>query len=208
MRAAQAAEVAELHRLAFPGFFLTSLGDAFLRLYYQELIAQGQIAFVAEEGDRCVGVVVGSASPGAFYRNLLRRRLASFALASAPAAVRRPSSVGRILRALKKPGEAARPAGMATLMCVAVHPSHQGFGAGRRLVAQFLDEAASRGAIRADLTTDKHANEPANAFYRGLGFRLARELVTPEGRVLNEYEIDLRRGGDSRASSSRSSYVP
>jgi ribosomal protein S18 acetylase RimI-like enzyme len=196
MRAAHAAEVAALHRLAFPGFFLTSLGDGFLRLYYRELVAQAQIAFVAEEDDRCVGVVAGSASPGAFYRNLLRRRLVSFALASVPAVLRRPSSVGRILRALKKPREATRPAGMATLMSVAVHPGHQGSGAGRLLVAQFLDEAARRGATRADLTTDKHTNEHANAFYRGLGFRIARELVTPEGRVLNEYEIDLPRRRD------------
>jgi hypothetical protein len=30
-----------------------------------------------------------------------------------------------------------------------------------------------------------------NRFYESLGFRVVREVVTPEHRVMNEYEIDL-----------------
>ena len=77
-------------------------------------------------------------------------------------------------------------------MSLGVDPAAQGLGLGKALVLGFLAEAGRRGATAVDLTTDKVDNQGANAFYRGLGFTVARELVTPEGRVLNEYELDLR----------------
>lgn len=184
----------EIHLLAFPGFFLSFLGPRFLRLFYGEAIALGEIAFAGEVDGKVAGFVMGSTRPGGFYKLLLRRRLVGFALAAAPAVLRRPGIALRVGRALAKPGEAVRSEGTATLMSIAVDPGVQGVGLGKGLVLAFIEEAARRGASKVDLTTDRDANERTNAFYRSLGFRVARELTTPEGRVMNEYEFDLPHG--------------
>jgi len=183
--------VVEVHLSAFSGFFLSFLGPRFLRLFYAEAVALDEVALVACAEEAIVGFVMGSVAPGRFFGALLRRRLVGFALAAAPAVLRRPGSALRLVRALLKPRDAAKPAGIATLMSLGVDASAQGLGAGKALVEAFLRDAAARGATKVDLTTDKLDNERTNAFYRRLGLRVAREILTPEGRVLNEYEIDL-----------------
>jgi len=191
MKSEDLARVVKVHVTAFPGFFLSFLGPRFLSLFYGEAILLGEIALVADLRGEVVGLVMGSTRPGRFFRDLLRRRLLAFALASAPAVLRRPSVALRVARALLKPGAAAKVEGTSTLMSIAVDPSVQGVGAGKALVLGFIDEAARRGAVRVDLTTDKEGNDRTNSFYRSLGFSVAREIVTPERRVLNEYELDL-----------------
>ncbi len=191
MASADVSRAVEVHLAAFPDFFLSFLGPRFLALFYGEAIALGEIALVADLDGSLAGLVMGSVQPGRFFKALLRRRLVAFALAAAPRVLRRPSSALRVARALLKPSQAARGDGTATLMSLAVRPDAQGSGGGRALVLAFRDEAARRGARKVDLTTDKVGNARANAFYRSLGFVVAREIVTREGRVLNEYELDL-----------------
>ena len=72
-------------------------------------------------------------------------------------------------------------------MSLAVDPRTQRSGAGKALVAAFVDGAAARGAKAIVLTTDRTGNDAVNAFYRGQGFTVAREYRTPEGRPMNEY---------------------
>lgn len=183
--------VVEVHQAAFRNFFLTFLGPRLLRLLYGEAVSLGEIALVAEVDGEVVGLVMGSVQPGGFYGKLLRRRLVAFGVAAAPAILRHPSVAVRVGKALLKPRTAAKPAGTATLMSLAVLPVGQGHGAGRELVAGFLAEATRRGALVVNLATDRDNNEGANRFYLGAGFRLAGESVTAEGRALNEYELDL-----------------
>jgi len=191
MASSDVVEVVSVHLEAFPGFFLSFLGPRFLKLFYGEAMAIQEIAIVADEGGRCVGFAAGSAAPGAFYRRLIRRRLIAFGMAALPAILRRPSVAVRVARALRRPSDAQKPEGTATLMSLGVHPELQGTGIGKELVRAFMEEASARRARRIDLTTDKLSNEPTNRFYKSLGFRVAREITTPEGRVLNEYERDL-----------------
>src|SRR5258708_4024260 len=99
------AAVARLHMRAFPGFFLTSLGDRFLRYYYRMFPKYGgTIALVAEtaSGD-IAGFAVGAANAPGFYRRLLRRHWYGFALRGLPALARRPLSAPRLLRGLSHP---------------------------------------------------------------------------------------------------------
>jgi ribosomal protein S18 acetylase RimI-like enzyme len=191
MRQEDVARVVEVHLAAFPEFFLTFLGARFLRIFYSEALLVGELLFVAIIDQRVVGFVMGSTAPGGFFKKLLLRKALTFAWASLPALVRQPSSALRIARALRKPKDAAKGEGTATLMSLGVDPSAQGCGVGKRLVRAFLKEASQKGSLRVDLTTDKKENASANAFYQSLGFKVVREIVTPENRVLNEYEIDL-----------------
>jgi hypothetical protein len=83
--------VTQVHLGAFSGFFLSFLGRRFVRLFYSETVALGEIAFVAECEGIVVGLVAGSSHPGRFFERLLQRRLLAFATAALPAVMRRPS---------------------------------------------------------------------------------------------------------------------
>jgi ribosomal protein S18 acetylase RimI-like enzyme len=76
-------------------------------------------------------------------------------------------------------------------MSVAVAPEAQGQRMGQVLVKAFLEEAVRRGLKHVDLTTDKNNNDSVNQFYQRMGFRVSRTFVTPEGREMNEYVIDV-----------------
>jgi ribosomal protein S18 acetylase RimI-like enzyme len=191
MRAEDVPAVVDVHLRAFPGFFLSFLGPRFLTLLYRSAVELDEIALVADVG-RCVtGFVMGTARPRGFFRELLRAHLLEFGIAALPAIARQPRVALRVARAVKKPSDAQKPPGTATLLSLAVDPELQMRGQGRLLVRAFIDESRSRDAVRVDLTTDKYGNDAVNSFYLAMGFRLDREITTPEGRALYEYVLDL-----------------
>lgn len=182
-----------VHMQAFEGFFLTFLGPSFLReLYTAVCLDASGMALVCETDADIVGFVAGTAEPQGFYQRLLRARWQGFALASIKPVAKRPTIIPRLLRAFRKPNEAARVGRRAgELMSISVAPEIQGKGIGSRLVRAFLQEARKRGLRSVRLTTDKRNNEAVNRFYQQLGFSRIRAYSTPEGREMNEYEIDL-----------------
>ena len=184
-------DVVRVHLVAFPGFFLSFLGPRFLSLFYEECVRQEEIACVAVDRGQLRGFRDGERPPGAVLSRPRERRAPRFAAVALPAVIRQPRIALRVVRALSKPKDARRTDGTATLMSLGVAPHRHGQGIGSRLVAAFLAEARARGSSRVDLTTDKVRNEKTNEFYRRLGFIVEREITTPEGRVLNEYAIDL-----------------
>ncbi len=186
--------VVDVHLRAFQSFFLTSLGRAFLAVLYAAIIEFGEVALVSTSDGQVTGFAAGSVNPGSFYRRLLRAHLIDFGLAALPAVLRNPREALRVVRALGKPSVGSRPPGTATLLSLAVDPSVRGQRHGKHLVQSFIAECRSRGASDIDLMTDKYGNDAVNAFYAGLGFRIGREVTTPERRVLNEYTMDLRAG--------------
>lgn len=192
MTAADLDTVGRLHLESFPGFFLSFLGHSFLRQLYTGVLNDNSgIAFVSEIKGRLTGFVAGTAQPAGFYRRLLTGSWWRFAIASLPPILRRPTIIPRLFRALTMPSRATSGERRGLLMSVAVLPAAQGSGVGCKLVRRFLDEAKQRGLNSVELTTDKMNNDGANRFYQNLGFVYVRAYTTPEGREMNEYEIEL-----------------
>jgi ribosomal protein S18 acetylase RimI-like enzyme len=187
------ATVVQVHLDSFPGFFLSFLGPRFLSHYYAGVYAAPEgISFVyLNAAGVPVGFVTGSSNPRGFYSRLLKRDWLKFSLASISAIFRQPSVVKRIARGLLHPGYNPVGADVAGLFSIGVLPELQGTGAGQMLIQAFLREAMTRGCKRVFLTTDRDNNEAVNMFYQNLGFRIERQYVTPEGRRMNEYWINL-----------------
>ena len=184
--------VTEVHLKSFPGFFLTVLGPTFLRNLYTAILEDPNgICFVATQNMKILGFVAGTAQPAGFYRRLLSRQWLHFAWSALPHAVQHPTIVPRLLRAFSMPAQVTQHAGRGTLMSIAVLPECQGSGIGQLLVCTFLNEAIQHGLRHVDLVTDRDNNEPTNKFYQRMGFVCDRSFVTPEGRAMNEYIIDL-----------------
>ncbi len=184
--------IVNVHFASFQGFFLTFLGHRFLCELYAGILADPTgIVFVYVKENRILGFVAGMSQPAGFYRRLLRRSWWRFALASVIPVLKDPSILPRLLRAFRKPQDVSDQADNATLMSIAVDPDAQGRGVGYALVNTFLAEAARRGLKHVDLTTDGINNDAVNQFYQSMGFNLLHTFVTPEGRVMNEYVIDI-----------------
>jgi ribosomal protein S18 acetylase RimI-like enzyme len=131
---------------SFQHFFLTFLGARFLHALYSHTLALPEaVGFVAVDDVKgLVGFVIGVTSQTGFYRKLLRDHWLDFALASAGLTLRRPTIIPRLLRALRKPEEAAKSAAECLLMSIAVRPDAPGYRWGERLVQSFLVEAQKR----------------------------------------------------------------
>jgi len=185
-------DVVEIHLKSFPGFFLTFLDSRFLSEFYMGILDDPTgFAYVNIDVGCIIGFVAGTSQPAGFYSRLLNRRWWRFALSALIPILKNPLIIPRLLRAIRKPQDVLNQPETGTLMSIAVAPEAQGQGIGQRLVKAFLEESARRGLKHVDLTTDMNNNASVNQFYQRMGFRVSRTFVTPEGREMNEYVMDL-----------------
>ena len=191
--AADVPALAALHRRAFPDFFLSHLGEPFLRQLYLGYLSDSDavISVARAEDGRVVGVCLGSAHPAGFFSRLLRRRLLGFLVASGRAIVRDPRTAPRLLSALRYRGDVPRGLDGALLSSLCVDPDMQSAGVGRELDEAWRARAAELGARSAFLTTDADGNDAVNRFYRRGGWVLSDRSVTPQGRRMNRYRHEL-----------------
>lgn len=184
--------IVNIHLQAFPGFFLSSLGKKFLTEYYNGFITtESGIIFVYSEKGEILGFVAGSSQPNGFYSRMIIRRLFPFTLSALPIILRNPTLLPHILRAFQNPEKRELKNNIATLFSISVLPSCQGKGIGKKLVLEFIKEVEFRKLSHVNLTTDKFNNVKVNQFYQKIGFSYVRSFSTPEGRVMNEYEIKV-----------------
>lgn len=192
--AEDAPPLARIHRTAFPGFFLSRLGDGFLVQFYLGFLADPTAVIVVSRDDanRPVGVAVGTTDPEGFFGRLLRRRFWGFAGASARAALRNPSMAPRLFAALRYRGDNPPERVGALLSSICVDPAHSRKGIGSTLIKTWIRRAREMGAGVAFLTTDAVGNDAVNAWYVREGWVLRDQFVAHGDRLMNRYEYDLR----------------
>lgn len=190
--AAYVRSIAELHKKAFPAFFLTQLGIPFLRtLYTGYLEDRDSGIIVAEEDDRLVGFIAYSNDYPRFYKGLMKNHLLKFALCSVWAAIRHPSFIKRLLGAFKKSESVVKKERYVELASICVDPGVESRGVGTKLIDCLKGLVDFKTYAYINLETDAEANEKANRFYVKNGFVLKREFVTAEGRRMNEYRYTI-----------------
>ncbi|WP_418314687.1 GNAT family N-acetyltransferase [Piscinibacter sakaiensis] len=186
--------VVQVHMASFPGFFLSSLGGKFLTCFYTSVWKMADcIPLVCRDlNGKLAGFAVGGVNPSGFYGRTLRRHLFKFCIASVLPLVRNPLILRRLWRGLYQSGASSKGPDVAGLFSIGVSPAVQGHGVGTMLLTAFIAEASDRGCKSVILTTDADNNGRANDFYWKLGFSVIRVYVTPEGRKMNEYSLDIQ----------------
>lgn len=189
--------IVAVHRAAFPAFFLTQLGPAFLNAYYGLVLSyEGGILMVAEYQGRVGGFVAGIVGPGEFYRRMSQQRL-RFGRLALCGLITRPTLLLRVvgkLRHVQKKRDVGPANGMpCELTSIGVDPACSGRGIGRQLVLEFVDAARAREATEVTLTTDARDNARVNTFYQRTGFQLKQSFEVARGRLMNEYRLVLQR---------------
>lgn len=165
--------VVGVHVEAFPAFFLTRLGRAFLKeLYTGFLEVPGGVLLVATANERILGFAAGAVCPARFYALLRRKRGCSFLVKAIPALLRDPLPVlVKLFYALFYRGKAPAGAiGGALLSSIGVSVGATGAGIGVALLKEFEATVSSRGGNSVYLTTDATGNERTIAFYKKCGY--------------------------------------
>jgi ribosomal protein S18 acetylase RimI-like enzyme len=181
--------LASIHRQAFPGFFLSSLGEPFLTQLYSGFTEDSSTIAVVARHEQAIrrGAAVATPEPAGFYRRLLKKRWPGFVVASASAAITNPTAVPLLLRTISYRGAVPPTGPWAHFSSMCLDPSLQGPGVGRKLATSWLERAKATGVTHAFLTTDADGNDAINRFHTAQGWRLAGEYVIREGRRMNRY---------------------
>ncbi len=194
IRYSDARNLAEIHKKAFPNFFLSELGVGFLTEFYRGYSTDPTaVTCVArDENGNPVGAVVGTTQPAGFYSRLLRRRLWGFGTAALRAALTGPQRAPRLIRAISYRGEVPTSGrDWALLASICVNPDAESSGLGTELVHEWVRRAREAGASVAYLSTDRDQNQRVNKFYRRLGWVVDETYRTREGRPMNRYVRDI-----------------
>ncbi|RJL20850.1 GNAT family N-acetyltransferase [Bailinhaonella thermotolerans] len=137
-----------------------------------------ELAFVADDGTRAVGYIVGTADTARFVRAFREEWLPELATRY-PAPVAPPATPTEEMVALMHDPERMILPELADYpahLHIDLLPGHQGAGHGRRLMTAFLGALAGQGvpAVHLGMVT---ANTGARAFYDRLGFH---EIPVPD----------------------------
>jgi ribosomal protein S18 acetylase RimI-like enzyme len=183
-------DIVHVHMQAFPQFFMTLMGSAFVREYYLAALEYREsISFVAREGNRLIGFVTGFGNPRNFYAYYRSRRWRLVPSVIA-ALILKPGLFPRILRNVKRVSSEGGTDSEVELSSIGVLGEWAGTGVGRLLLASFTEAARSQGFRSIYLTTDAHGNDRVNRFYLKRGFELESSFLQGP-RTMNKLRLLL-----------------
>lgn len=178
--------IVNIHLDAFKGFFLTSLGYAFLKFYYTHFINSDEtITLVAEENNTIYGFSASTKVCKGFNSRLIKNNLVSFGIVSLKMLFITPTSLIRLVKNLTKKSEVVEDdEDYAELYSIGVNKAAQGKGVGKKLLTTSELVMKEEGVKRISLTTDYNNNDQAIGFYRSMGYETLYEFVTYPNRKM------------------------
>lgn len=178
--------IVEIHLDAFKGFFLTSLGSAFLNFYYTCFVKSSEtVTMVAEEEDMVYGFSASTKVCKGFNSRLIKNNLFAFGMLSLKMLFTSPKALIRLAKNLTKKGEGVEDnEDYAELYSIGVSKSAQGKGVGKKLLTASEEILKKEGVRRVSLTTDFDHNEQAVGFYHSMGYETLYEFVTYPNRKM------------------------
>ena len=188
--------IVKIHQEAFPDFFLTTLGNRFLRLYYKCMCnCKDAITLCAEEDGEVKGFATSSYYSHGFNTTLIKKNLFKFGLMGIELMFTKPKAILRLAKNLDKKAEkdAVMDNGeYAELYSIAVKPGNQGSGIGKKLLVATEEDVAKHNGI-ISLTTDYYNNEKTIGFYHSLGYQDYYEFMTYPDRRMWRMIKDLKK---------------
>ena len=179
--------IVKIHQEAFKDFFLTSLGEDFLKLYYSTFLNSKEgVVYCAKKRDTVVGFSATSYVSHGFNSQLIKENILKYGLMALKLLFSQPKSVLRLAKNLNKESKCddiKDDGKYAELYSIAVSPDCQGEGIGRFLLT--VTEAGVKDHnSEMSLTTDYYNNEKTIAFYKGLGYKNLYEFITYPNRKM------------------------
>jgi ribosomal protein S18 acetylase RimI-like enzyme len=168
--------VAAIHAAALAGDFLPSLGESFLRIFYQAALqSDSAFGFVLLDQDTPNGFVLGSADTRRLFSSVLRKAALPLGIAALPAVLRKPGLLAKVFETFFYPQREAGTPENAELVVIAVDAEIRSHGVGHALIRALEAEFRQQG-VSAYKVTVLQSNTGANRFYQREGFHLASQF--------------------------------
>jgi ribosomal protein S18 acetylase RimI-like enzyme len=179
-------DLVEVHKDSFSGFFLTQLGDEFLKVYYDSIRKDRNALLVGffEEGVLSGFYAACLISKG-FNENLVKQNILKFLILGIRLMFTKPTSLIRLIKNLSKSDPNINDKGdYAELLSIGVSQKKQGKGIGKELLIQLEKELKQKGCTEISLTTDFDNNDNAIGFYKRLGYSVFYEFIAYPNRKM------------------------
>jgi ribosomal protein S18 acetylase RimI-like enzyme len=180
-------QVARIHLIAFPNFFLTSLGFNFLYTMYRVFLCNPANIFMVFEKDGAIhGFAVGLMGTAGSDLKVAIRFLPELCFALIPVFFFHPLVISkRIINRIVSTSSSLNISDSEVMLrSIAVLPESRGHGIAEILIKNFEVQAVTAGAVRAVLTTDANENERALAFYFKNGFEITHKFYRYNKRAM------------------------
>lgn len=185
LRRDELADIVRIHINAFDGFFLTSLGESFLKTYYRAVLkSSDSILIGAFMGKELVGFSVGTVVAKGYNKKLILSHLFSFSWEGVKLIFGNPRAILQLKNNFNKVESDQDNGEYSELYSIAVAPGVCTRGIGSMMIQFFEQEAKKRGATRVSLTTDSCKNEKTLTFYSKNGYRLYYEFLAYPSRKM------------------------
>ena len=187
-------EIVAIHKQAFPEFFLTTLGDGFLGLYYSCMCkCEEAVTLCAFDDEKFVGFATSAYVSHRFNKRLIKKNLVRFGLMGMKLLFTKPGAIIRLVKNFDKESSESSIVDngeYAELYSIAVSPDCQGKGVGKKLLLATEEDVAKHNS-KISLTTDYYNNEKTIGFYHSLGYKDYYEFVTYPNRRMWRMIKDL-----------------
>ena len=179
-------KVVMVHKDSFKGFFLTELGDRFLKVYYDcvRKDARGVLLGFYNEG-QLFGFCAATTVSKGFNSHLVKKDLFRFSLIGLGLVITRIRALVRLLKNFSKTDSSTQDDGeYAELLSIGVSDKKQRQGIGKKLLLQLEKELRLKGCSDLSLTTDFNNNEKTIQFYKGLGYEIYYDFIAYPNRKM------------------------
>lgn len=179
-------EVIEVHKSSFKGFFLTTLGDDFLRLYY-DCIRRDENAIligIYDKGKLC-GFCAATFMLKGFNIQLIKNNILKFLMIGLQLLFSKPMSLIHIIKNFRKNVSRFNDKSeYAELLSIGVSEDLQGRGIGKKLLLELEKVLSIHECSILSLTTDFYNNDGVIEFYKRLGYETYYDFIAyPERKM-------------------------
>ncbi len=166
--------IVKIHQSAFQGFFLTSLGDDFLKTYYSSCLRNKRTIAVGLYNDRniLIGYAFGNDISRSFHKRILIDNIVSFALSLSKKILFDPRILFRLVYTLNIQANDQKDNSYGELLSLAIHSDFRGLGLGSILISSYESQARKLGVKSVSLTTDYDNNDSVIQFYFKHGYEV------------------------------------
>ena len=177
-------DIVAIHINAFPDFFLTTLGEGFLKLYYRSVLKSSDgILLIGKTEGETTGFCAGTMLSSGFNSRLIKSNLIGYACQGIKLLFTHPVRIWHLFKNMTKENADVGDKGeYAELLSIGVDPEKQGGGVGKKMLIALEEEVTHRGGTKLSLTTDYESNEQAIGFYHSLGYKDWYDFVTYPNR--------------------------
>ena len=177
----------EIHNQAFKDFFLTSLGESFLKLYYTSIMksSKGLVICMFDDNENVVGFSAGTLRSKGFHKKILFSNKFAYLYSLFYLLIFRSRAIYRLIKNLSKNKSSHIDDGnYAELLSIAIPPKYKGLGYGKILIQEFEKELKIHKINKVALTTDFYDNKDVLAFYNKVGYGIFYDFITYPNRKM------------------------